>query len=150
MSADENLSGPQFFHMSNHEFEPGHVLTREGAWRANNPGLTAELDAGKRDYGDGPYYSFGGHSVLNLFKTNEANHPVEDHLYYGDRSLLASADAGMYGKNRYAVEHITRTGRPSKTHKPDPNYTREGMTGAYRTTNRLRVIGKVDERGNLL
>lgn len=151
MSAADHLSQPQFFHATNAEFSPGQELTREGAWRAKNPRLVPELDAAKRDLGGGEtYYSPRGNSVLNLFPTNNENHPVEDHLYYGDRSLLASGESASYGKHVYAVEHVTNAGRPAKAHKPDPNYTAEGMTGAYRTKNKLRVVGKVDQAGKLL
>lgn len=31
MAASDHLSGPQFYHATNHEFEPGKTLTPEGA-----------------------------------------------------------------------------------------------------------------------
>lgn len=151
MAASDHLSQPQFYHATDHDFSPGETLTREGAWRAKHPGMVPELEASKRDLGGGEtYYRPRGNSALNLFPTNNENHPVEDHLYYGDKGFVSSGESAGYGKHVYAVEHVTPSGRPAKANKPDPNYTREGMTGAYRTKNQLRVVGKVDQSGNLL
>jgi hypothetical protein len=146
MAASDHLSQPQFFHATDAEFKPGDVLSREGAWRAGHPDAAAKLDQNRTESGfhpEGWRYGYGA-------KLNNDNHPMEDHLYYGDRGFVQSGEASSYGKNLYAVEHVTKSGRPSNTHKPDPHYTNEGMAGAYRTTNRLRVVGKADRGGNLL
>lgn len=147
MAASDHLSPLQdaarYFHGSNAEFKPGDVLSREGAFRAKHPEAAKRIDANTSASGwnSGPTYGW---------KTNDDNHPIEDHLYYGDQSLLKSGESAGYGKNLYEVEHVTKAGRPSNSHKPDPNYTNEGLTGAFRTTNRLRVVGKVDQQGNRL
>lgn len=142
MTASDHLSGAQFFHASNHEFKPGDELTREGAWRASHPGAAEKLDASRSSTG---YYPDGWKYGS---KTNDDNHPVEDHLYYGDHSFVQSGESKSYGKNVYAVEPLTGAGRKPKSHQPDPNYTSEGMTGAYRTKGKLRVLGKVDPNGS--
>lgn len=147
MAASDHLSGAQFFHGTPHEFKPGDELTREGAWRATHPNLTAELDASR---GTSGYYSPRGNSVLNVFPSNSDNHPVEDHLYYGDQSFLRSGESRSYGGHVYAVEPLTAAGRKPKSHQPDPNYTSEGMSGAYRTRGKLRVLHEVDHEGNPL
>jgi hypothetical protein len=141
MSADDHLS-PQFFHGSPAQFNPGDELTREGAWRAKYPSAAERLDKGRSSTG---YYPEGWKYGT---KTNDDNHPVEDHLYYGDRSLLDSGESKSYGGHVYAVEPLTPAGKPSKSHRPDPNYTSEGMTGAYRTKGKLRVIHEVDSNGD--
>lgn len=138
MAASDHLSQPQFFHGSAEKFEPGHILTREGAWRGfqrkYSPGITDEqLDQ-----------RAARHRQWNF------EEPRESHLYYGDRSLLDSGESVGYGGHVYAVAPETPAGRPTKVHKPDPNYTKEGMTGAYRTTGRLRVLHEVDREGNPL
>lgn len=150
MAATDHLSGAQFFHASPHEFKPGDELTREGAWRAKNPRLAADLDAGKMEMDGDTWYSHRNNQLLGMFPTNNQNHPVEDHLYYGDQGFVTSGESAGYGGHVYQVEHVTNTGRPAKKHTPDPNYTSEGMSGAYRTKNRLRVVGEVDQNGNPL
>lgn len=157
MAASDHLSSAQFFHGSPHQFMPGDELTREGAWRANHPHQVAELDAAKRDIGGGEtFYSPKGNSPLRMYPSNNDGHPVEDHLYYGDRSFFGSGEAAGYGgKNGgaghvYAVEPLTAAGRKPKSHQADPNYTSEGMSGAYRTKGKLRVLHEVDHEGNPL
>lgn len=146
MAASDHL-GPQWFHGTNAEFKPGDVLSREGAWRANHPDAAAKLHASEEtdDFTGKPYtsYSFQGKdwNMNHLWPTNKDGHPVEDHLYVGDHSFMESGENGGYGKNVYQVEPV----RKSTKFQPDPNYTREDMTGAYRTKGQLRVVRKVNE-----
>lgn len=149
MAASDHLNGQQFYHTSNHAFEPGHELTREGAFAANYPHAAAKLEASKSDYGNGEVYYPDTWKHAPGYKTNNDNYPVENHLYYGDRSLLG-AGSEMYGKHTYAVQPVTNAGRAAKTHQEDPNYTSEGMSGAYRTKGKLRVLHEVDQHGNKL
>lgn len=143
MAARDNLNGQQFYHASNHVFQPGQVLSREGAWSAKHPEAAAKIEATKSDYGNGDVYYSGTHKYAAGYPTNNDNHPVEDHLYYGDQSFMKSGESKGYGGHTYAVQPITASGRPSSKHQPDPNYTSEGMTGAYRTKGRLRVLHEV-------
>jgi len=148
MAASDHLNGQQFYHTSNHVFPPGHELSREGAFAANHPHAAAKLEASKSDYGNGEVYYPDTWRHAPGYKTNNDNYPVEDHLYYGDKSFVSSGGNKMYGGHTYAVQPVTNAGRPVSKHQPDPNYTREGMTGAYRTKGRLRVLHEVDEHGN--
>lgn len=148
MAASDHLNGQQFYHASNHTFEPGQVLTRQGAFSAKYPSAAAKIEAGKSDYGNGDVYYPDSQRHAPGFKTDNNNFPVEDHLYYGDRSFIASGENKGYGSRTYAVQPVTAAGRPSNKHQPDPHYTSEGMTGAYRTKGGLRVLHEVDEHGN--
>lgn len=130
MAASDHLSPGQFFHGTPHQFKPGDELTREGAFAAK-------------------------HSESQIKTAKRYGIPTEeDHLYYGDHSFLISGEAqGYSGKDGgsghvYAVEPLTPAGRKPKSHQPDPNYTGEGMTGAYRTKGKLRVLHEVDPNGN--
>jgi hypothetical protein len=134
MAASDHLNGQQFFHGTPHQFNPGDELTREGAFRAK-------------------------HSEAQVKIAQRYGIPTEeDHLYYGDKSFLSSGEAAGYGSKEgggnaghvYAVEPLTASGRKPKSHQPDPNYTAEGMTGAYRTKGKLRVLHEVDHEGNPL
>lgn len=140
MAASDHLSQPQFMlHGSPEKFEPGHVLTREGAWRGaqrrNYPGISDQEIDRKAAY----------HSRYT------GEQPRESHLYYGDHSLMGDIQ-GMYagGKGHiYAVQPETSAGRKINKHSPDPHYNNYGG-GAYRTTGRLRVLHEVDHEGNPL
>ena len=149
MAASDHL-GPQWYHASDHDFAPGHVLTREGAWSAKHPEAAAKIHATKSDYGNGDVYYPATHRIAPGYPTNDQNHPVEDHLHYGDAGFVRSGEAKGYGAHTYAVEPITTTGRKITKHQADPNYTDEGLTGAYRTRGQLRVLGKVNASGELL
>jgi hypothetical protein len=149
MAASDHL-GPQFYHSSDHPFQPGQVLTREGAWSAKHPEAAAKIAATRSDYGGGDVYYPGTHKYAPGFPTNNENHPVEDHLHYGDRAFVTSGESKGYGAHTYAVEPLTSAGRRSNKHTPDPNYTSEGMTGAYRTKGQLRVLHEVDQNGDKL
>jgi hypothetical protein len=134
MAASDHLNGQQFYHSSDHAFQPGQMLTREGAWNAKNPTLANDPAALKR---------YKLHSPGGPYED-----PAEDHLYYADKSFLSSGEAKGYGQHTYAVEPLTASGRKPRGHQPDPHYTSEGMTGAYRTRGQLRVLHEVDEQGN--
>lgn len=142
MAASDHL-GAQWFHASDSVHAPGTILTREGAWAHKHPDAAAKIEATKSDYGNGDVYYPGTHRYAPGYPTNNENHPVEDHLYYGDRSFMSSGESKGYGAHTYAVEPITAKGRAITRHQLDPNYTDEGMTGAYRTKGQLRVIGEV-------
>lgn len=125
MSAPDHLSGSQFFHGTKDTFEPGSVLSVEGANIAKygEDGYAKRLARGWQD----------------------------KHIYYGDSSLMGDMH-GMYagdGGHVYAVQPETRTGRAVTKPSPDPNYRAYGG-GAYRTTGNLRVLHEVDREGNAL
>lgn len=149
MAASDHL-GPQFYHASDHTFEPGQVLTRQGAFAAKYPSAAAKIEAGKSNYGNGDVYYPNSQRHAPGFKTDNNNYPVEDHLYYGDQSFMKSGESKGYGGHTYAVQPITPTGRPSSKHQPDPNYTSEGMGGAFRTKGQLRILHEVDPHGDKL
>lgn len=137
MSAQDNLSPDQFFHGTKHEFSPGEVLTREGAWRAilKNRGHSDE----------------GIERLAEQHRRFNFEDPKEQHLYYADHSLLGADVANMYAHEGhiYAVQPETSNGRKITKHSPDPHYKSYGG-GAYRTTGRLRILHEVNEKGEQL
>jgi len=148
MAASDHLNGQQFYHSSDHVFQPGQELTREGAWSAKHPAAAEKIEATKSDYGNGDVYYPGTFRHAPGYKTNNSNFPVEDHLHYGDHDFLRSGESKGYGAHTYAVQPVTAAGRPVSKHQPDPNYTSEGLAGAYRTKGKLRVLHEVDENGS--
>lgn len=126
MAASDHLSPGQFIHGTKTKFNPGDVLTVEGANVAKygREGYEQRLARGWQD----------------------------KHLHYGDHSLLGDMGiyAGQEGEGHiYAVQPETKTGRPVTKNSPDPNYKNYGG-GAYRTTGNLRVTHEVDRHGNPL
>jgi hypothetical protein len=121
VTASDHLNPAQFFHGSTHTFQPGDVLSPEGATMAKwGPENGARMQA----------MGWG-----------------EKHVHYGDESFLGEAH-NLYGREGhvYAVQPQTRRGTPITRNSPDPHYRNYGG-GAYRTTGQLRVLHEVDEKG---